>query len=232
MAVRLKKVDIRGKLSFPNPPIGPGEGPNVYELKSEMILVETGELVIGTEAEPYMHEAIITLLGIPTSETHSYSNDVVAGNKILFVTGKFTAWGKDLMDGEPYWTRLYKPCVEGESTIWLAPGLDWQPGYEIAIPPTGYDENQHESFTIVKYDDLTGETTLDQPLMYNHYGAADFETFETFNYDLRGEVILLTRNIKIQGEEGVKWGGQLMVAEWIDQETGKEYKGEMTLKYV
>lgn len=64
-----------------------------------------------------------------------------------------------------------------------------------------------------------------------HYGAANEESFDTFTYDLRAEVILLTRNVKIQGDGG-RWGGQILVTEWEDPETEILYAGEMTLKYV
>ncbi len=105
-----------------------------------MLLVQTGELIIGTDSKPYENEAIITLLGEPNSPVHSYSNAVVAGNKIFFITGTVTLVGKDVMNGGEYHTRLTQSCSPDDTTIYLGTNLGWKENDEIAIAPTGFDE--------------------------------------------------------------------------------------------
>ncbi len=71
-----------------------------------------------------------------------------AGNKIIFVTGNLVAVGKDITNGGKYTTMLQAPCKKEEITIMLEPGLKWKPGMKIAMAPSGYNEMQHEEFTI------------------------------------------------------------------------------------
>ena len=66
----------------------------------------------------------------------------------------------------------------------------WQAGDEIVLASTDYDPRQAERRTIAA---ISGNTiTLDEPLEYMHFGKITFEV------DERGEVGLLTRNIKVQ----------------------------------
>jgi hypothetical protein len=52
---------------------------------------------------------------------------------------------------------------------------------------------------VVSYNNETGETQIDHPLDYYHFGHEE-STGDLYNgLDMRGEVILLTRNVKIQG---------------------------------
>ena len=76
---------------------------------------------------------------------HSYSNQVVAGNKLLFVTNKFVAVGKDMISGGKYQTRLTATCAPGSHELQLEPELNWNlitdMDVEIALAPSGYDES-------------------------------------------------------------------------------------------
>ncbi len=55
-----------------------------------------------------------------------------------------------------------------------------------------------------------GVVTLDKALLNYHYGAAE-STGPIYNdVDIRTEVLLLTRNIKVYGEDKDGWGGQVM----------------------
>lgn len=46
-AVEVNSLEIRGRLTFYDPGIDPAVGPITYELKSYLILVETGLFYIG-----------------------------------------------------------------------------------------------------------------------------------------------------------------------------------------
>jgi cell migration-inducing and hyaluronan-binding protein len=78
-------------------------------------------------------------------------------------------------------------------------------GDEIVLASTDFDPRQAEKRTITA---VSGNTlTLDRPLEYMHFGEI------TFGVDERGEVGLLTRNIRIQASEDAEqswFGGHVM----------------------
>ena len=81
----------------------------------------------------------------------------------------------------------------------------WQAGDQIVLASTDFNPRQAERRTIAA---ISGNTiTLDKPLQYMHFGKI------TFGVDERGEVGLLTRNIKIQASEDAAqsyFGGHIM----------------------
>ena len=81
----------------------------------------------------------------------------------------------------------------------------WRVGDEIVLASTDFDPRQAERRTIAA---ISGNTlTLDKKLDYMHFGKI------TFDVDERGEVGLLTRNIKIQASadaEQTFLGGHIM----------------------
>ncbi len=79
------------------------------------------------------------------------------------------------------------------------------------LAPSGYDGTHHEKLTISSYNNITGVTTLTEPVKFKHFGSARGEIDGDYEYDLRSEVGLLSRNIKIQGSKEENWGGQIFV---------------------
>ncbi len=81
----------------------------------------------------------------------------------------------------------------------------WKVGDEIVLASTDFDPRQAERRTIAA---IRGNNiTLDKKLDYMHFGKI------TFDVDERGEVGLLTRNIKIQASEDAAqsyFGGHIM----------------------
>jgi len=59
---------------------------------------------------------------------------------------------------------------------------------------------------VTGYDNETGITTLDRELDYYHWGDAVSHKEKYNGADMRGEVLLLTRNILIKGEDIESWG--------------------------
>src|SRR5690606_3517156 len=87
------------------------------------------------------------------------------------------------------WTKLSKTAEAGSNSIEVLNAAQWQVGDEIVLASTDYDPRQAERR---KISAISGNTlTLDKPLQYMHFGKI------TFDVDERGEVGLLTRNIKI-----------------------------------
>jgi cell migration-inducing and hyaluronan-binding protein len=81
----------------------------------------------------------------------------------------------------------------------------WKVGDEIVLASTDFDPRQAERRTIAA---IRGNNiTLDKPLDYMHFGKI------TFDVDQRGEVALLTRNVKIQASQDAEqsfFGGHIM----------------------
>ena len=85
---------------------------------------------------------------------------MIAGNKIIFVTGKFFVNGGDSIEGGNTHTKLLAKGVKGSTALKVDSGLKWKAGHKIAIAPSGYDYKQHELKEINTYDDSTGDLTL------------------------------------------------------------------------
>src|SRR5690606_28380101 len=93
----------------------------------------------------------------------------------------------------------------GTTSIEVLNASGWKAGDQIVLASTDFDPRQAEKRIITA---VRGNTlTLDQPLRYMHFGKI------TFDVDQRGEVGLLTRNIKIQASPDAEqsyFGGHIM----------------------
>src|SRR5207248_10649656 len=86
------------------------------------------------------------------------------------------------------WTKLSATAAAGATSIQVLNAAGWRVGDEIVLASTDYDPRQAERRNIAA---ISGNTiTLDKKLDYMHFGKI------TFNVDERGEVAMLTRNIK------------------------------------
>ena len=96
-------------------------------------------------------------------------------------------------------TRLLKTAYPKNSTIYLEPGLSWVAGDRIGIAPNNMWNNASDYAIIIDYNNNTGETKLKNSLSFYHWGDLS-STAPTYGVDMRAEVLLLSRNIKIQGD--------------------------------
>ncbi|CAH1248392.1 TMEM2 [Branchiostoma lanceolatum] len=70
----------------------------------------------------------------------------------------------------------------------------WEPGDHIVLASTDYDMEQAEEFELLPCEECsTRQVKINGQARYNHFGEV------TDDVDLRGEVGLLTRNVKFQG---------------------------------
>src|ERR1044071_7147470 len=181
-------VTINGKLTFAD---------NAdLELTTEWVMVH-GELAIGTEASPYKHKATITL-------TNNVKDEQLMGmgdRGIMLSGGTLNLHG----DRTNTWTKLAKTAEAGSNSIEVLNAAQWRAGDEIVLASTDFNPRQAERRTIAA---INGNTiTLGKKLDYMHFGKI------TFDVDERGEVGLLTRNIKIQASEDAAqtfFGGHIM----------------------
>ena len=182
-------LSIDGKLTFAD---------NAdLELTTEWIMLH-GELAIGSEAKPHMRKATITLTDNVKGE------DIMAGmgdRGIMLSGGTLNLHG----DRTNAWTKLSATAAAGTTSIQVLDASSWRIGDEIVLASTDFDPRQAERRTIAA---ISGNTiTLDKKLDYMHFGKITFEV------DERGEVGLLTRNIKIQASADAEqsfFGGHIM----------------------
>ncbi|XP_069115224.1 fibrocystin-L-like [Argopecten irradians] len=188
------KVILYGVLEFDHGTSAPYRD---IDLNATHIIILGGRLVIGWPDAPYLGNSQIILRGNwNTKEYTDLTNAPTVGAKAIGVFGGLDLHGKDV---GVYWTRLGSTAVAGDNTITLAQAVNWTAGSEIVLAPTGYDAWETETFRInsVSQDGLT--LTLNSSLLYRH--VVHTETIGSRTISLGAEVGLLTRNVKIIGEE-------------------------------
>src|SRR5712671_8037204 len=190
----LHGLTINGKLIFANN--------NDLELTTEWIMVH-GELEIGTEKALHTRKATITLTNDVKDEDISGvggTNDKV-DRGIMLMGGTLNLHG----DTQNTWTKLANTANAGSTSIQVLSAAGWRVGDEIVLASTDFDPRQAERRTISA---ISGNAiTLDKKLDYMHFGKV------TFDVDERGEVGLLTRNIKLQASADAAesfYGGHVM----------------------
>ena len=186
-------LTINGKLSFADN--------NDLELTTEWIMVH-GELEIGTEAKPHTRKATITLTdNVKDEDISGMGGTMTRDRGIMLMGGTLNLHG----DRTNTWTKLAKTADAGSTSIEVLNAAGWRVGDEIVLASTDFDPRQAERRTISA---ISGNTiTLDKKLDYMHFGKI------TFDVDERGEVGLLTRNIKIQASADAEqsfFGGHIM----------------------
>src|SRR5262245_5970451 len=197
-------VAIDGKLSFANN--------RDLELTTEWVMVH-GELEIGTEASPHTRKATITLTNtVPDEEPMKDMGD----RGIMILGGTLNLHG----DRTHTWTKLAQTAAADSNSIQVLDAAGWRAGDEIVLASTDFDPRQAERRTISA---IKGNTiTLDRKLEYMHFVKI------TFDVDERGEVGLLTRNIRIQAaaeaEQSFQGGLVMAMAESKMFVEGVEFK--------
>src|SRR4029078_5557195 len=103
------------------------------------------------------------------------------------------------------WTRLSQTATAGSTSIQVLNAAQWRVGDEIVLASTDFNPRQAERRSIAA---ISGQPiTRDNKLDYMHCGKI------TFDVDERGEVGLLTRNIRVQASPDAEqsfFGGHIM----------------------
>jgi cell migration-inducing and hyaluronan-binding protein len=185
----LRSVTVQGKLTFADE--------RDLDLVTDWIYVPGGEVQIGTEASPFRHNATITLTDTVPGEDINTMGD----RGIMLMRGTLELHG----DRENAWTKLARTAQKGAERIEVLDATGWRAGDAIVLASTDFNPRQAERRRVTA---VSGNTlTLDRPLAYMHFGAI------TFGVDERGEVGLLSRNIRIQASEDADqsyFGGHIM----------------------
>ena len=185
----LRSLTINGRLSFAED--------RDLALTTDWIYVPGGELSIGSEARPYTRQASITLTDTVPNEDINTMGD----RGIMLLRGTLSLHG----DRANSWTKLAKTAKAGSARIEVLNASGWRKGDRIVLASTDFNPRQAEERTVTA---IRGNAlTLDKPLQYMHFGEI------TFGVDERGEVGLLTRNIRIQASDDAArtyFGGHIM----------------------
>ena len=166
---------------------------NGLNLQSEFILIiNGGALEIGTEDDRYLNDAQITMHGhTRCTELPIYGcKSIGVRDGTLDLHGEFVPMT---------WTRLADTAPIGATEITLENGVNWKAGSDIIVATTGGRASMGESEKmVIESVSADGKTvTLTKPLKYEHLSI--MQTFGTHDIETRGEVGLLSRNIKIKG---------------------------------
>ena len=185
----LRSITVQGKLTFV-------DGRDLA-LTTDWIYVPGGELQIGTEAKPFTHKATITLTdNVPGEDMHTMGD-----RGIMLQAGTLNIHGNRTHS----WTKLAATAEKGARQSQVLDAKEWKPGDEIVLASTDYNPRQAERRTITA---VNGNTlSFAEPLAYMHFGKI------TFGVDERGEVGMLTRNIKVQASDDhldKYFGGHIM----------------------
>jgi len=116
-----------------------------------------------------------------------------------------------------YQARVLYPIQGGVDNADITTGLDWVAGDVIGFAPTTIRNDESDFGVIVSYDSATGHVVLDRDFTYYHWGDFDSTAGDFQGVDMRGEVFLLNRNIKLEGEDIDAWGCQFITSDFVEE---------------
>ena len=111
------------------------------------------------------------------------------------------------------WTTLGSTVSPGDTTFTVSETVDWEVDEEIVIASTDFNHNHAERRKITA---VSGNTfTVDRS--FNHQHVSVVETYGTNELKMEAEVGLLTRNIKMKGDDSSttidgEYGSHLIIA--------------------
>ncbi|MEM8861601.1 MAG: G8 domain-containing protein, partial [Chloroflexota bacterium] len=153
---------------------------------------------------------IITLTGTNEDENISGEAPLNSGTKFLMIMegGQLELHGSSR--DKVSWTQISAHANAGSTAITLAEPVNWEAGDQIVIAPSGFDPREAEQVTVTAVDG--NQVSFTPALQHDHWGT--IQTYEGKEVDQRAEVGLLTRNIRIQGDEDSlesNFGGHTMI---------------------
>ena len=122
----------------------------------------TGRLQVGTEAQPFLHEAYITIHG----NRASYEIPIYGTKCIGVRNGALDLHGRPQVK----WTRLSETAKVGQTYIRLRQKVEWRPNDLIVIASTGFNQEESEPMRIKRLTDGGHTVVLTKPLKHEHLG--------------------------------------------------------------
>ncbi|XP_045717230.1 fibrocystin-L [Phyllostomus hastatus] len=187
-------------------------------LNATYISVQGGRLIAGWEDKPFKGELQIVLRGNHSTPEWAFPEGPNQGSKVLGVFGELDLHG---IPRSIYKTKLSETAEAGSKVLSLMDAVDWQVGEEIVITTTSYDFHQTETRSIVKILHDHRILILNATLSYTHRAERYHIPGTGQSYTLAADVGILSRNIRILGEDYPGWfkesfGARVLVSSFTE----------------
>lgn len=169
-------------------------------LTCQYIIVNGGLFQVGTEADPFIHRAVITLTGhmkIPQLP-------LLGGKSLGVHHGVLDLHGDNSVTRT--WTHLSASAYPGNLTIVLEDAVAWPIGATIIVATSSNRPYETEQMTIANRSADGRTLTLTSPLQFLHesntfYYNMNVDGSQTVSVDIKSEVGLLTQNVVVRGDD-------------------------------
>lgn len=185
------------------------QGQNITCTTKNIMVMGPGALMEwGQDLAPYTNTATFTLNAVSTDP-----NVMGMGNKFIGVMDEaiLHMHGAEKIS----WSQLGANVSAGSSTITMKEAVNWSVGDVILIVSSRTNWNEAEKRTITAISGGGTVLSLNAALSYPHTGVVKTYTdgTRTWNADLRAQVGLLSRNIKVQGDASSTngYGAHMMI---------------------
>ncbi|XP_078542271.1 fibrocystin-L [Lissotriton helveticus] len=227
----LEKLTIYGVLELQNL-TAPSSGYKTVVLTATYISIQGGRLIGGWENDPFQGELHIILKGNHSTPESVLPDGPIEGSKVLGVFGGLDLHG---IPRSVYKTKLSETALAGSINISLVDEVDWKVGEDILITTTSYDAWQTETRRIVSVSPDRRILTLNQSLSFRHIAETHQVPHTNVSYTLAADVGLLSRNIKIIGQDYPGWykesfGARVLVSKFTYN--NYEYRGSARISNV
>ncbi|XP_075907773.1 fibrocystin-L-like [Nelusetta ayraudi] len=207
-------------------------GSGIVVIDAVYISIQGGRLIAGQVDEPFQGHLHITLRGDHSTADWPLPDGPNQGSKVLGVFGTLELYGQP---PNVYHTKLAATAAAGSNTLTLSKAVDWKVEDEVVISTSSYNASETEKRLVTAVSEDGTVLTLDQPLNHIHIGESHSVAGTTLSYTLAADVALLTRNIKIVGQEYPKmmeesFGARLLVGTY--SWAGIDYKGQAHISNV
>lgn len=107
--------------------------------------------------------------------------------------------------------------------------MSWKAGDDVYFAPTNLQAYHHEYRVIAEYLPDSGKLTVTEPFEFYHNGGDS--SFDKYGVDMRAEVINLTRNVRVVGDDVNDWGCTILNSDRVEADRSIRV-GRMTLDNV
>lgn len=213
----LNGVMIHGELIFEDKP---GVGLSAHWV---MIMGEGSALRIGSVDTYFVNNTHITLYGTDRSANLFGTAPLHSGNKFIMVMEGGTLAMHGASAQKHSWTQIEGDVFPGDTRLTVAiDSVGWLPGDRIVLAPSGYNPAEAEVLTVTAVD---GREIQFQPaLQHRRFGR--IQTIAGRQVDMRAEIGLLTRNIRVQGAQDSvveQFGAHVMIMDGFAAIEGVEF---------
>uniref|UniRef100_A0AAQ5X4Y6 Polycystic kidney and hepatic disease 1 (autosomal recessive)-like 1 n=1 Tax=Amphiprion ocellaris TaxID=80972 RepID=A0AAQ5X4Y6_AMPOC len=226
---RLNKLTVIGVLEIPD---SINTSMTAGDVFVSAAVSQGGQLIAGSDSEPYRGELEIRLRGNHKTPDWPLPNGPNQGSKVLGVFGTLELHGKP---HNVYHTKLAATAAAGSTSLTLTQPVDWQVGDEVVVSTTSYNTNETEKRQITAVSANGRVLTLNQSLAHTHIAEMHSVSGSSRSYTLAADVGLLSRNIKIVGQDYPQmmeesFGARLLVGSYSWE--GVDYRGKAQIKNV